>query len=98
MFFQPACFGQGLALGAVAVSAGVIGGSLKATGVTPLDVATQGGCAAAFDGLDDFQMRNRQRMVAAIGLAIGAKDIGQFNAASCRCRPLTGGQHGSGHL
>jgi len=29
---------------------------------------------------------------------MGAQDIGQFNAASCRCRPLTGGQHGLGHL
>jgi hypothetical protein len=76
----------------------VIGGTLKATGVTPLDVAAQGRSAAAFHGLDDFEMRHRQRMVAAIGLAIGAKDIGQFNAASCRCRPLTGGQHGLGHL
>jgi hypothetical protein len=37
-------------------------------------------------------------MIAAIGLAMGAKDIGQFNAASYRCQPLTGGQHGLGHL
>jgi len=36
-----------LALGAVAVTAGVIGGALIATGVTLLDVASQGGCAAA---------------------------------------------------
>jgi hypothetical protein len=61
-------------------------------------VAAQGRCAAAFHGLDDFEMRNRQRMVAAVRLAIGAKDIGQFNAASFCCRPLTGGQHGLGHL
>ena len=50
----------------MAVTAGVIGGSLKATGVTPLDVTTQGRCAAALHGLDDFEMRNRQRMVAAM--------------------------------
>jgi hypothetical protein len=87
-----------LALGAVAVSTRVIGRALKATGVTPLEVAAQGGCAAALHSLDDFEMRNRQRMVAAIGLAIGAKDIGQFNAASFCCRPLTDGQHGLGHL
>jgi hypothetical protein len=37
-------------------------------------------------------------MVAAIRLAIGAKDIGQFNAAFCSRQPLTGGQHGLGHL
>ena len=70
------------------------GGALKATGVASLDVATQGRCAAALHGLHHFEMRNRQRMVAAIRLAIGAKDIGQFNAASCCCRPLIGGQHG----
>src|SRR5262247_4155881 len=80
----------------MAVSTGVIGGSLKATGVTPLDVATQGRCSTALHGLDDFEMRNRQPMVAAIRLAVDAKDIGQFNAASCCCRPLTGGPHGLG--
>ena len=63
-----------------------------------LKVASQGHCAAAFYGLHDLEMRNWQRMSAAIGLAMGVKDIGQFNAASCRCQPLTGGQHGLGHL
>ena len=61
----------------MAVTAGVIGGSLKATGVAPLDVAAQGRCATALHGLDDFEMRNRQRLGAAIGLAMGAKDIGR---------------------
>ena len=98
LFIQPLYLGQRLAFGAVAIAAGVIGGALIATGVTLLEVATQGRCAAAFHGLYDFEMRNRQRMVAAIGLAMGAKDIGQFNAASCRCQPPTGGQHGLGHL
>ena len=59
-------------------------------------MASQDRCAAALHGPHHFEMRNRQRMVAAIRLAIGAKDIGQFNAASCRCQPLTGGQHGLG--
>jgi hypothetical protein len=80
LFLEPLYLSQRLALGAMAVTAGVIGGSLKATGVTPLEVAAQDRCAAALHGLDDFEMRNRQRLVAAIGLAIGAKDIGQFNA------------------
>ena len=60
-------------------------------------MTTQGRCATAFHGLYDFEMRNRQRMVAAIGLAMGAKDIGQFNTASSRRQPPTGGQHGLGH-
>src|SRR5215468_11485658 len=57
----------------MAVSTRVIGGALKATGITALDVATQDGCATALHGLDDFEMRNRQPMVAAIRLAVGAK-------------------------
>jgi hypothetical protein len=39
-------------------------------------------------------MGDRQRMVVAIGLAIGAKDIGQFNAALCRCRLFRAATHG----
>jgi hypothetical protein len=64
----------------VPITAGVIGRALIATGVTLLDVASQGRGAAALDGLHDFEMGDRQRMIAAIGLAMGAKDIGQFNA------------------
>ena len=56
---------------------------------------TQSRSATALHGLDDFEMGNRQPMVAAIGLAIGAKDIGQFNAAAlCRCRLLRAAAHG----
>ena len=40
LFFDPARFGQGLALGAVTVTAGIIGRVLKAAGVTLLEVAT----------------------------------------------------------
>ena len=39
----------------MAVTAGVIGGSLKATGVTPLEVASQDRCAAALHGLTGDQ-------------------------------------------
>jgi hypothetical protein len=45
-------------------------------------------------GSHNLEMRDRQRMVAAIRFATGAKDIGQFNAALCRCRPLEAGTHG----
>jgi hypothetical protein len=50
--------------------------------------------ATALHGLHNLKMRDRQRMVTAIGLAVGAKDIGQFNATSCRCRLLRAGTHG----
>ena len=76
------------------ITAGVVGGALKATGIAALEVATQGRRAAALHGFDDLEMGDRQRMVAAIGLAIGAKDIGQFNAALCRCRLFRAATHG----
>ena len=49
-----------------------------------------------FHRLHDLQMGNRQRMGAAIRRAMSAENIGKFNAASCRCRPLTAGEHGLG--
>jgi hypothetical protein len=85
---------KGLAFRAVSIAAGVIGRALKATGITLLEVAAQGRGAAALHRLQDLKMRDRQRMVAAIGLAIGAKDIGQLNAASSRCRLPRAGPHG----
>jgi len=78
----------------VPITAGVVGGALKATAVTLLEMATQSRGATALHGLDDLEMGDRQRMVAPIGLAIGAKDIGQFNAALCRCRLFRAATHG----
>ena len=59
LLLQPAGFGQGLAFGAVAVSARVIGGVFKATQVALLHVATEGGGATLFDGLHDPAVRKR---------------------------------------
>ena len=78
---------------AVSIAAGVVGGTLKATGITLLEVTTESRSATALHGLDDLEMGDRQPMVAAIRLAIGAKDIGQFNAASC-CRLSRAAAHG----
>lgn len=76
------------------IAAGVVGGTLKATGVTLLEVATKSRGATALHGLHDLEMGDRQRMIAAIRLAVSAKDIGQFNAAPCRGRLLRAGAHG----
>ena len=76
------------------IAAGVVGGTLKATDVTLLEVATQSRSTTTLHGLHDLKMGDRQPMVAAIRLAMGAKDIGQFNAALYRCRLLRAGAHG----
>jgi hypothetical protein len=84
-----------LTLGAVAVSAGVIGRMLKPTGITLLEVATQSGCTTALDGAHDPQVRKRQSMVLAILIAIVTEDVGQFAPAVLHCRPLDDGQNRS---
>jgi len=47
---EPLGAGEGLALGAMAIAAAMIGGALVAAGVTLLQVAAQGGSTAEFDG------------------------------------------------
>ncbi len=59
LLLQPAGFGQGLTFGTVTVSARVIGGVLKATDITLLHVATEGGGATILDGLHDPAVRKR---------------------------------------
>src|SRR5215472_7961376 len=94
LFVEPFYLGQRLAFRTVPITAGVVGGALKATVVTLFQVTAESRGATMLYGLHDLEMRDRQRMVAAIRFATGAKDIGQFNAALCRCRPLEAGTHG----
>ena len=93
MFIEPFDLSQRLAFRAVSITAGVVDGTLEATGITLLEVASESCSATALHGLHNLKMGDRQRMVAAIRLAIGAKNIGQFNAASC-CRLSRAGAHG----
>ncbi len=50
LFLHPLGLGQGLTLGTVAVTAGVVRGVLVATGITLVCVAAELGSATAFDG------------------------------------------------
>jgi len=95
LFLDPPSFGQGLALGTVPVFARVVGGALESTGIALFQVTTQSSCTTALYGLHDFEMGNRQRMRAAIGLCVVPEDIPKLDAASFRCPPLTGSQHRS---
>jgi hypothetical protein len=64
---------------------------LKPADITLLEVATQGGCATAFDGSHHSQLRKRQSMVLAILIAIVTEDVAQFAPAVLRCRRSTTG-------
>jgi hypothetical protein len=58
------------------IAARVVRRTLIAAGVTLLEVPPEGLGATALYGLHNLEMRNRQRMGAAIRLAIVAKNIG----------------------
>ena len=75
---EPAGLVEALALGAMAIAAGVVGRPLKAAQVAFLKMAAERGSTAALDGAHDFELRNRQRMGAAEGLAVEAKNIRNF--------------------
>ena len=77
---EPLGAGQGLAFGAVAISAAMIGGALVAAGVTLLQVAAQGGSPAEFDGAHHAPLPARERscVLLPVRRTIAAKDIRHF--------------------
>jgi hypothetical protein len=78
--FKPVCAGKRLALGAVSVSAGVIGGALVAAGITVIHVAAKGGCTTALNGIHHASLRMRKRscVLLAVCRTITAKYIRHF--------------------
>jgi len=71
---------QGLTLGAVAISAAVIGRALVAAGVTLLQVTAQGGSPAEFDGAHHAPLPARERscVLLPIRRTIAAEHIRHF--------------------
>lgn len=98
--FKPARLVEPLALGAMPIAAGVVGRPFEAADVALLKMAAESGCATALDGAHDFELRGRQGMGVAEGLAMKAEDIRHFPSGSLRtrqpCLPMAmGGCHGS---
>lgn len=84
---DPAGLVEGLALGAVTISAGVIPDLLMPTAVAGLDMAAERRRAAARDRADGaFLLRRELQKL----IAVRAEDVGQFQA--------TGGRTGSVHV
>ena len=78
---QPPLLVQSLALGAVAVPAGVVGYPQSATMVTSILMAPKLRSATDLDGSHRAAMPHRQLMVMAISWTMDAEDIGHFKAA-----------------
>ncbi len=95
LFFQPPSFRQRLALGTVAVTAGVISRALKAARVAAIQVPAQFLGPADRNGPHHFVLRGRDPMRLLIALPVVAKDVGQLGARSfLSCRQRSGQRHG----
>jgi hypothetical protein len=95
LFFQPPGFAQGLAFGAVAVTAGVISRTFKAAHIAAIQVATQLFSPTERDGSDNFLLLGRHAMRSLVALSVLAKNIGQLGAlAFLSCYPpMSARQH-----
>ena len=77
---DPAGGEQGLALGAVAVAAGLVGGPGVAAGGAHVEMPAEQGGAAGRDGA----LVEGERVLASIGGPVGADDIGDVGRATLR--------------
>ena len=92
---EPVLLGEELALGAVAVAAGVVDGAAVAAAVTRFEVAAQGGGAAGDDRAQDPLLLEAHRMEGAVARPVPAHDLPEVGRgrASCRSLMLRRGAH-----
>jgi hypothetical protein len=91
---EPARFGQGLALRAVAVTARFVGDPLGAAPIARLSMTAEGGGAAGLDGLHRATLRAGQRVRVAVRRSVGAEDVGDLHrGARARARRRLGRRH-----
>jgi hypothetical protein len=100
LFFQPPSFCQGLALGTVAVAAGVVNRALKIARIAAIQVSAKLFGPADLHGPDHFVLSGRHPIRLLEALPVAAKDIGQLGTrSSFSCRQLgTGQRHGNTRL
>src|SRR5687768_2713071 len=82
LFFQPPSFRQTLALGTVAVAAGVVSRALKATRIAAIHVTAEFLGPADRHGPDHFVLNGRDPMRLLKALPVVAKDVGQLGTRS----------------
>lgn len=69
-----------MALGAVPIATGIVGGALMTAGIALLQVCTQGGSAADAEVPKSFSLLGRKGVAPAAQerLSVAAKDLGRF--------------------
>ncbi|MBE3065010.1 MAG: hypothetical protein IMZ69_08325 [Spirochaetes bacterium] len=75
---EPLGLGDGLALGAMAISAGVVGGAFEAAVGAAFEMPTQGSGATPFDRVHDAEGWRGQAVGLAVGVSVQPKDVGDF--------------------
>lgn len=83
---NPLRLAQALALGTVAVTTGIVGGTLVPTGVAHVEVTAEGGRPTQLDRAHRGALIFVDRVSVAIRLAVGAKDVGDFQGRAINCR------------
>jgi hypothetical protein len=79
--FKPSLFVQGLALGAMAIAAGVVGDPQGMAVVTLIDMSPKLSRSGDLDGPHGTVMPQGHLMGLAIGQSVGPKDIGHLKGA-----------------
>jgi hypothetical protein len=85
---EPVLLGKPLALGAVAVAAGVVDGATVAAALTPLEVTPQGGGAAGRERAQDPLLVEAHRMGGAVARSMPADDLPEVGRGRVSCRSL----------
>ena len=92
---EPADLGEGLALGTVAVAAGVVADLHGAAGVTRVAMAAERGGPTRLDGVHGAALGAGERVGLPIRRPVGAEDLGELYADP---RPARGARAGAGGM
>ena len=86
--FEPLPRRRRLTLGAMPVAAGIVGDAFVRAVLAALDVSAERGGATGLDRADDapFDPSQMTGVRSAVGFAVGAKDVGQFERRPLRHR------------
>src|SRR5712692_8707741 len=84
-FFEPIVAGYVLALGTVAIAAGMVGDALVTAGVALVQVSAEGGRAALRDVAHHLLLCGRRRVPAAILIAMRTENAGDLTRRPAVC-------------
>jgi hypothetical protein len=76
-----------LAFGTMPVAAGIVGYPFMGTGIAPVDMAAETGCAAMLNGMENAQVTLQHRMMSGEGCQVFFDDLSQLKDWPSHHRP-----------